>query len=336
VIAVDDIDRVFCDRKVSELARELPIQLDVDISRLPESVRTAIRILVAAKSKMTSPDICSEIEWLFQLTMRAAKAQKAADRRARDLARAVENMPIEVREALERNPRKCDIPRPDQILALATRRSAINQLMRLLCAGGQMVDGRERHLAERSWRSRTFQPLLKTPRQFTPQQVANAAQNKAQEPTEQEKQIAAAIKSARADANEAHRDWLRAVELGDLECANAADLRIAAAEGREKRLKSSEKRRRGRSIDLAERDLVQWLAVACAEIGVKVPRTAHYDMPNPFSKFVRSCFELAQLHPGNVTRLINERGRKARAKEAEMSAKLARAAKVPQAPEGML
>ncbi len=63
----------------------------------------------------------------------------------------------------------------------------------------------------------------------------------------------------------------------------------------------------------AEREFVQWLALAYLEgTGKKPPYTAR-EASGPFSKFVSECFELAGAPSGNVPRLINEFGKARRA-----------------------
>jgi hypothetical protein len=68
---------------------------------------------------------------------------------------------------------------------------------------------------------------------------------------------------------------------------------------------------RGRPRGEAERELVQWLAVAFVEaIGRSPPRTAHHKIAlrGPFARFVHRCFELVGASTGNVTRLLNQYG----------------------------
>jgi hypothetical protein len=63
----------------------------------------------------------------------------------------------------------------------------------------------------------------------------------------------------------------------------------------------------------AEREFVQWLALAyCEATGKKPPYTAR-EASGPFWNFVSECFELAGAPSGNVPRLINEFGRVRRA-----------------------
>ena len=68
---------------------------------------------------------------------------------------------------------------------------------------------------------------------------------------------------------------------------------------------------RGRPPGSADREFVQWLAVAYLEAaGHPPPRTAHQniDIRGPFPRFVHRCFELLGAPSGNVTRLINQYG----------------------------
>src|SRR5262245_4102882 len=67
----------------------------------------------------------------------------------------------------------------------------------------------------------------------------------------------------------------------------------------------------GRPRGEAEREFVQWLAVAYVEAtGRSPPRTAHHniDIRGPFPRFVHRCFELVGAPTGNVTRLLNQYG----------------------------
>jgi hypothetical protein len=73
---------------------------------------------------------------------------------------------------------------------------------------------------------------------------------------------------------------------------------------------------RGHPRGEAEREFIQWLAVAYVEVTERPPpRTAHYDVEirGPFSRFVHRCFELVGAPTGNVTRLLNEYGAPRRA-----------------------
>jgi hypothetical protein len=76
-------------------------------------------------------------------------------------------------------------------------------------------------------------------------------------------------------------------------------------------LRLPEQTKRGRPRGEAEREFVQWLAVAYVEAtGRSPPRTANYniDIRGPFSDFVHQCFELVGAPTGNVTRLLNQYG----------------------------
>jgi hypothetical protein len=69
--------------------------------------------------------------------------------------------------------------------------------------------------------------------------------------------------------------------------------------------------RRGRPLESADREFVQWLAVAYLEgAGHPPPLTAHQsiDIRGPFPRFAYRCFELVGAPSGNVTRLINQYG----------------------------
>jgi hypothetical protein len=83
---------------------------------------------------------------------------------------------------------------------------------------------------------------------------------------------------------------------------------------------------RGRPPGSAEREFVQWLAIAHLEAtGQPPPYTAHYnvDIRGRSANFVQRCFELVGAPTGNVTRLINQYG--AERKRAERRARTAEA-----------
>jgi hypothetical protein len=76
-------------------------------------------------------------------------------------------------------------------------------------------------------------------------------------------------------------------------------------------LRVPEQTKPGRPRNEAEREFVQWLAVAYVEVTERSPpRTAHYniDIRGPFSNFVHQCFKLVGAPTGNLTRLLNQYG----------------------------
>ena len=76
-------------------------------------------------------------------------------------------------------------------------------------------------------------------------------------------------------------------------------------------LRVPETLKRGRPLESADREFVQWLAVAYLEAaGHPPPLTAHQsiDIRGPFPRFAYRCFELVGAPSGYVTRLINQYG----------------------------
>jgi hypothetical protein len=230
LIAISDVEGVFNDEIVKELARTAKLPADVDIARWAQSIRIAARSFLEEKAKLNLPQLRTAIERLYQLNTRA---EKGNDRTARALARAVDAIPADVRQWLLscNTPRDRNIPTATEILAPATRQSAVERFRLILSYGGSIVAGRERSGGRHS---RSFKPLLRVPK------------------------------------------------VG-----------------------------RGHPRGEAEREFIQWLAVAYVEVMERPPpRTAHYDVDirGPFSRFVHRCFELVGAPTGNVTRLLNQYG----------------------------
>jgi hypothetical protein len=232
LIAINDVEGVFNDEIVKELAQTAKLPADADIARFAQSIRISARIFLEAKNKLNFPQPRTAIERLYRLNTRA---EDGNDRTARALARAVDAMPADVRQWLQSYntlyPR--NIPTAAEILSPPSRESAVTRLRQILSYGGSVVEGRKRPGGRRS---RSFKPLLRLP----PEQI-----------------------------------------------------------------------KRGRPRGEAEREFLQWLAVAYAEATRRPPpRTAHYniDIRGPFSDFVHRCFELVGAPTGNVTRLLNQYG----------------------------
>ena len=231
LIAISDVEGVFNDEIVKELAPTAKLPVDADIARLARSIRIAARIFLEEKAKFNFPQQRTAIERLYQLNTRA---EDGDDRTARALARAVDAMPADVRQWLLscNTPHDRNIPTAWEILSPATRQSAVERFRLILSYGGRVVAGRKRSGGRRS---RSFKPLLRLP----------------------------------------------------------------------ERIES------GRPRGEAERNFVQWLAVAYVEAtGRSPPRTANYKIAirGPFPRFVHQCFELVGAPTGNVTRLLNQYG----------------------------
>jgi site-specific recombinase XerD len=231
LIAISDVEGVFNDEIVKELARIAKLPADPDIARFAQSIRISARIFLEEKNKLNFPQLRTAIERLYRLNTRA---EDGNDRTARALASAVDAMPADVRQWLQscNSPHHRNIPTAAEILSPPSRESAVTRLRQILSYGGSVVEGRKRSGGRRSL---SFKPLLRIP----------------------------------------------------------------------------ERTKSGRPRGEAEREFVQWLAVAYVEVtGRPPPRTAHYniDIRGPFSDFVHRCFELVGAPTGNVTRLLNQYG----------------------------
>jgi hypothetical protein len=231
LIAVSDVKQVFCNSVVRELARTLKLPASANIVHFGQSVRTAARIFLEAKSQLTAPQLRAAVARLYQLISRA---ERGDNRAALTLARAVGTLPADLRRWLTscNRPHNRDIPRATEIRSPATRQKAVERLRPIVSYGSTVVEGRKRPGGRRS---RSVKPLLRVPETVRP----------------------------------------------------------------------------GRLLGAAERELVQWLAIAYLEAaGHPPPHTAHYDtgIRGPFSRFVHRCFELLGAPSGNVTRLINQYG----------------------------
>jgi hypothetical protein len=335
LIAKSEIERIFGDEAIKELAqialgaRKAKAPAKADLTRFAASVRIAVGIFVGANSRLATAQVRAKIRRLYHLV---AKAEKGGAQAAQALAVSLKGMPIEVRQALECcNPRGCDLPDAAEILSLnpAIRRAAVDRVRSTLSYGGSMREGRNRPSGVRS---RSFEPLLKAPQEFRSR--LDPEQNEEQAQAGDTLLKEGAHRCSRfiwmmSAADSAHREWQAAYDVGDDAAAMDADRRIAAAEAAAVRIeRSAENRpgrpenRRGRPTNSAQREFVDWLAVAYAEMDRSVPATASRASPSPFSAFVRECFKLAKVADGNVIRLINERGRKRKEKQREMATRV--------------
>jgi hypothetical protein len=159
LIAVSDVDQVFSDAVINELANTLKLKtLEGDGSRrFAQSIRHDARLFIEAKARLNYPQLRREIERLDTLNNRAMRG----DREAQQLARAVDAMPAEVRDWLARcNPEGRNIPTIPEIASPATRASAVLRLRLILSYGGVETEGRKRPTGKRSW---SFKPLLRVP-----------------------------------------------------------------------------------------------------------------------------------------------------------------------------
>jgi hypothetical protein len=159
LIAIGEVEGVFNDEIVKELAQTLKLPGGADIARFAQSIRISARIFLEAKGRLSAPQFRAVIERLYQLNTRA---EDGNDQTARALARAVDAMPADVRQWLRsgitlyhRN-----IPTPTEILSPPTRQSAVERFRQILSLGGRVETGRKRSGGRRS---QSFKPLLRLP-----------------------------------------------------------------------------------------------------------------------------------------------------------------------------
>jgi len=97
LIAISDVEGVFNNDIVEELARTAKLPADIDLARWAQSIRNAARSFLADKAKFSLPQLRITIERLYQLNTRA---EKGDERTARALAHAVDAMPPDMRQWL--------------------------------------------------------------------------------------------------------------------------------------------------------------------------------------------------------------------------------------------
>ena len=160
LIAISDVESVFNDEIVKELARTLKLPADADIS-FAQSIRSSAINFLKEKDKLNFSQLRTAIERLYQLNTRA---EDGNDRTARALARAVDAMHADVRQWLLscNTPHHRNIPTATEILSPLSRQSAVKRFRLILSYGGRVVAGRKRSGGRRS---RSFKPLLKLPEQ---------------------------------------------------------------------------------------------------------------------------------------------------------------------------
>src|SRR5262249_34971041 len=120
LIAISDVESVFNDEIVKELAQTLKLPVDAHISRLADSSQLSARSFIEKMNKLNFPQLRTAIERLYRLNTRA---EDGNDRTAQALAHAVEAMPTDVRQWLLscNTPHDRNIPTATEILSPATR-----------------------------------------------------------------------------------------------------------------------------------------------------------------------------------------------------------------------
>jgi hypothetical protein len=158
LIALSDVDQIFNDLVIKELAETAGPLANAELCRFAKSIRNDVRLFLEAKGHLNKPQLRTEVERLHTLNKRALRG----DREAQQLARAVHGMHADVREWLARcNPKGRDIPTPAEISLPATRASAVQRLRLILSYGVDMRQGRKRPSGRRSRPS--ARPLLRIP-----------------------------------------------------------------------------------------------------------------------------------------------------------------------------
>ena len=164
LIAISDVEGVFNDEIVKEMARTAKLPADIDIARWAQSIRNAARSFLAHKAKLNLPHLRTAMERLYQLNTRA---EKGDDRTAQALARAdrcnacrrAAMAPILQYAARPRN------PTATEILSPTTHQSAVERFRLILSYGGSIVAGRKRSGGRHS---RSLKPLLRLPERIDP------------------------------------------------------------------------------------------------------------------------------------------------------------------------
>jgi hypothetical protein len=163
LISHGNVDEVFTDEVVKNLARTAKLPSGFDIARFGESIRIAARIFLEAKARLSAPQLRGAIARLYQLNTRA---ERGGDLEAQALTHAVDATPADVFQWLiSRNPHAPAIPTAVEILAPATRQHAVDRFRLILSHGAGWAVGRKRPGGRRSW---SFKPWLRVPETIQP------------------------------------------------------------------------------------------------------------------------------------------------------------------------
>jgi hypothetical protein len=151
VIAAEDVDRVFDDKLIAELASELPA--DADRQRFTQGIRDAAHIYARDAREPTVNDLHCEIE----------KLHRAAERRRYDqLAVRVECLSPKARNLLNTRGARLGVMLPSpEALRGAQHEEACAAIAKLTQFGGADRKGRKRPGGKRS--RLTWRPLLYAP-----------------------------------------------------------------------------------------------------------------------------------------------------------------------------
>ena len=158
-IALSDVEGVFGNQEVEDLARTAKLPPSADIARFAKALRADVRNYLQAKLRLSTPQLRATIKRLYQLNKRA---EHGDDRAADALARAVDAMSADTQNWLAQFCPKLTYQTPTaaEIISPVTRQSALQRLNAVLSHGGVFAAGRKRPGGNRS---RTFKPLLNAP-----------------------------------------------------------------------------------------------------------------------------------------------------------------------------
>ena len=284
LIAISDVEGVFNDEIVKELAQTLKLPADADIARLAHSSRISARIFLEKTNKLNFPQLRTAIERLYRLNTRA---EDGNDQTAQALAHAVDAMPTDVRQWLL----SCNTPHP-------RFRAAIEPLYQF------KFNTRAEGGSDRAARTLT-RAVDAMPTEVRKWLLSCNTPHDRNIPTATEI-LSPATRQSAVERFRLILSWGGRVVPGRKRPG-----------GRRSRsfikplLRLPERIERGRPRGEAEREFVLGLALAYVEVtGRSPPRTAHYniDIRGPFPRFVHRCFELVGAPTGNVTRLLNQYG----------------------------
>lgn len=173
MITLGDVDRVFNDKIVEELAGIIKVA-ERERLRFAQSVRVDARLFIEAKGRSNAPELYAAIKRLYDLNTRAGRGDPQV---AQELARAVGETSQEVWDWLGQFTPAIAIPTPAEVVSLTKRAYAIQQLHVVLSYGGSVVDGRKRTESKRpGGRSKTFKPLLWVPSSTAPNRPRSEAE----------------------------------------------------------------------------------------------------------------------------------------------------------------
>jgi hypothetical protein len=154
IIAAGDVEGIFNDAQVAELAKIAKLPSCADLAALAEGVRQAASIFVHEAGIQNGNELHNEI----------AELHKASDRHRYDeVAALMEKLSPQARDMLKDRGVTVGIslPAPDALRDPARRQGAGEMVVRLCQFGGRFVAGRRRPSGKQS--RPTWRPLLRAP-----------------------------------------------------------------------------------------------------------------------------------------------------------------------------